>query len=111
MNATSNRKRFTRITAIVFAGTVVGITGAALVADAGGPSHTPSNGCVSSELVAWAQSNHVSGLSPASLVASDHNFRYDASYAAEMQQIAKWAKSQGLSGLSPESLQPVSDGH
>jgi hypothetical protein len=100
-------KRFARIAAVVVAGAVVGVGGAALVVAADEPSHAPANGQIPADLFVWAEQNHVSGLSPASARVATNSFQYDASYGRTMQQLADWARNEGLSGLSPLSLQPV----
>ena len=106
MNARPN-KRIARIAAVVVAGALVGVGGAALVAAADEPSHAPANGRIPAELIVWAEANHVSGLSPASAQPTVSSFDYDATYAETLEQLATWARREGLTGLSPLSLQPV----
>ncbi len=105
MNARPSK--IARIAAVVVAGAVVGVGGAALIVAADGPSHAPANGRLPAELIVWAEANHVSGLSPASVQPAVSSFDYDASYAEAMEQLATWARREGLTGLSPLSLQSV----
>ena len=110
MNARPIRSRLGRAVAVVVAGSVVGVTGALVVAADDRPSRPVDHYQADRNAIAeWAKANGVIGLSPASLSSADSNFRVEARLAAQYRTIAEYAHGAGLSGLSPASMSAVDD--
>lgn len=110
MNARPIRSRLGRTLAVVVAGTVVGVSGAFVVAADERPSRPADHYQADREAIAqWAKTNGVTGLSPASLSSVDLDAPVVARLAAEYRAIEEFARHEGISGLSPAWMEPIDD--